>query len=190
MEYETLVGLSGDPVVEGDLGGPVGHSRVEQPVRALSGSARTQAQNHSPHPPHARMSRQSHDRETREQNLSSTIVTRVSHDPENDHETGIRVAFAPRHPQITHARATSCPVCTCAHVHIGGGCDGYGQGRPGKNRPQAPRRTRRRRGPSDAASASDRSEVVNVEAVLRLGGCLDGSSRGDAHGPGVALCVR
>jgi hypothetical protein len=42
-------------------------------------------------------------------------ATRVSHDPENDHETGIRVAFAPRHPQITHARATSCLMCTCAH---------------------------------------------------------------------------
>jgi len=119
MEYETLTGLSGDPVVEGGLGGPVGHSRTEQPVRALSGPARTQAQKRSPHPPHARMSpsvsRQSHDRETREQNLSSTIATRVSHDLENDHETGIRVAFAHRHPQITHALATSCPVCTCAH---------------------------------------------------------------------------
>jgi len=119
MEYETLVGLSGDPVVEGGLGGPVVYSRTEQPVRALSGSARTQAQNHSPHSPHARMSRQSQDRETREQNLSSTIATRVCHDPENDHEAGIRVAFAPRHPQITHARATVLRVCTCAHAGRG-----------------------------------------------------------------------
>ena len=136
MEYKTLVGLIGDLAVEGDLGGPMVYSRVEQPVHALSGSARTQAQNHSPHPPHERMSRQSHDRETREQNLSSTIATRVSHDPENDHETGIRVAFAPTPPNHTHPQITHTPkshthmqqVAGCIHVHIGGAADEFGRG--------------------------------------------------------------
>ena len=34
-------------------------------------------------------------------------ATYDSHDPENDLDTGIGVAIAYNHPQITHARATS-----------------------------------------------------------------------------------
>ncbi len=49
------------------------------------------------------------------QDLSRMTVTHDSHDPENDHDTGIGVAIAYSHPQITHAPATSCPMCTCAH---------------------------------------------------------------------------
>ena len=50
MEYETLVGLSGDSVVEGGLVHPVGRSAVNQAVQAFSGSLRTLPQDDSPHP--------------------------------------------------------------------------------------------------------------------------------------------
>ncbi len=140
MKHKTLIDQSGDPAVEGGFVHPDSHSWPELNARSQSGSARTQAQDHSPHPTHAKMSRHSHDRETREQSLSTTIATRVSHDPEDDHDMGIRVAFAPRHPQITHTRTHVQQVARCAHVHITGGADGYGQGHLGEDRPQAPRR--------------------------------------------------
>ncbi len=113
MEYETLVGLSGNPVVDDGLVDLVGRSRVEQPVRTSSGSARTQAQGHSPHPTHARMSRQSHDRKAPEQNLSTAIATHDSHILRIDVDTGLSVAIAHRHPHITHARATQLLMYTC-----------------------------------------------------------------------------
>ena len=40
----------------------------------------------------------------------------TTHDTERDHGTDIRVATAHRHPQITHARATSCGMCTSEAV--------------------------------------------------------------------------
>ncbi len=63
---------------------------------------------------------QSHDQEAPEQDLSRMTATHDRHDPENDHETGIRVAYAPRHPQITHACATQLPMCTCGRSWGGG----------------------------------------------------------------------
>jgi hypothetical protein len=42
-------------------------------------------------------------------------ATHDSHDPENDLDTGIGVAFTNRHPQNTHALATSCLMYTCRH---------------------------------------------------------------------------
>ena len=57
------LGLSGDPVLEGGIGGPVVYSRADPPVRARSGSARTQAQDHSPHGSRAWVPRHSRDQE-------------------------------------------------------------------------------------------------------------------------------
>ncbi len=116
MEYETLVGLSGDPVVDGGLVHPSAHSWPRQDALSLSEASTAHAESQSPQRMQTKMSRHSHDRETREQNLRSTIATRVRHDPENNRDTGIRVAYAPRQPQITHALATSCGMYTCRQL--------------------------------------------------------------------------
>jgi len=71
--------------------------------------------------------------------------------------------------------------CGCVHVHIGGRADGHGQRRSCEDRPQVACRPRRRRGLSDGEGADNCSEVVDVEAVLRFCGDLDGSSCHDAH---------
>jgi hypothetical protein len=116
MEHETHVGHSGVSAVEGGLVDPVGRSWSEHNVEPLSGSARTQAQDHSPHSTHAKMPRQTHDQELQEQTLSTAITSHDSHHLKNRYDTGILVASAHRHPQNTHARATSCGMYTCAHM--------------------------------------------------------------------------
>jgi len=118
MEYSTLVGLSGYPVVEGGFVGPVGSSWPEQDVESLSGSARIQAQDHSPDPTHTKMPRQSHNREPAEQDRSTATATHDSRHPKNDGGTADLVAFAHRYPQIPHARATVLRVCTCARLVV------------------------------------------------------------------------
>ena len=115
MNQETLAGGSGNPVIDGDLVRPVGCSGTKHAVQALSGSLRTQPQDDTPHPADASRPMQAHDQEVPEHDLSRITATRDSRDPENNRGTVLRVANALRHPQITHARATSCPVCTCAH---------------------------------------------------------------------------
>ena len=115
MEYSTLVGLSGYPVVEGDFVGPVGSSWPEQDVQSLSGSARIQAQDHSPDQTHTEMPRQSHNREPAEQDRSTATATHDSRHPKHNRDTGPSVAKARQHPQNTHAHATSCGMYTCAH---------------------------------------------------------------------------
>jgi len=114
MKDETPVGLGGDPALEARRAVPAGRSWREDNVRFLSGSARTQAQEHSPQLAHAKTPRDSHDREPPKQNRSTVTATRDNDDPMDDHDIGLLVAIAHRHPQITHAPATSCPVCTCA----------------------------------------------------------------------------
>ena len=115
MEYETLVGLSGDPVVEGDLVRPVGRSGAKQAVQVLSGSLTTQLQGDVPYPADASRPMQSHDQEAREHDLSRMTATHDSHYLKNGHDTSLGFAKARQHPQKTHALATSCPVCTCVH---------------------------------------------------------------------------
>jgi len=106
MNHTTLSDHRRDPGVDSGRAHSAGRSWPDHNVQDTPRSVRTQAQERSPHPTLTKMSPQSHDPETPEPRQSTAIATRVSHDPENDHETGIRVAFAPRHPQITHARAT------------------------------------------------------------------------------------
>ena len=115
MEHETFVGRSENPVVEGDLVHPVGCSEAEHAARGLCRSSRIQSQETIPHPGDASRPMQYHDQEVPEHDLSRMTATHDSHDPENNRGTVLRVAIAPRHPQITHAHATSCPMCTCAH---------------------------------------------------------------------------
>ncbi len=179
MEHSTLVGLSGDSVVDDGPVGPVGDSRAEQSVRALSGSARTQAQEHSPHPTHTKMPRQSHDREPPEHNRSTANAIHDRNDPKNGHDTGRLVANARRHPQITHAPATSCPVyymCT-AEVALMDMDRG--------TLARIDRRLLAGLGDDEVYRTlrvpATGSEVVDVEAVLRLCGRLDGPGRHDAY---------
>ena len=115
MKHEVSAGPGGNVTVDGGLVDPGGHSTAEQSVRALSGSARAQALNHSPHPMHARMSRPAHDPRPPGQNLSTANAIHDRPDPANEQCTPVATAFARRHPQITHAPATSCPMYTCAH---------------------------------------------------------------------------
>jgi hypothetical protein len=112
MEYETVVGLSGDPAFVGGFVVVVGRSCSEYDVQFLSESPGTQTQDHSPHPSHTKRPRQMHDQEPPGQDLSRMIATR---DPKNYSDSSLHVANAHRHPQDTHARATSCPLCTCTH---------------------------------------------------------------------------
>ncbi len=118
MEYETIVGLSGDSVVRSRRRNPVGRSWSEHNVQALSGSARLQAQDQSLHPTHTKMPRPSHDREPPEQNRSTANAIHDSHDPKNGHDTGRLVANARRDPQITHARATLCGRSTGQPIEV------------------------------------------------------------------------
>jgi hypothetical protein len=112
MEYETVVGPSGDPAFVGGLVVFAGRSCSEYDIQFLSESPGTQAQDQSPHQTHTNRPRQMHDQEPPGQDLSCTGAT---HDPEKDHDMDIRVAFAHEPCQITHAHATSCGMYTCAH---------------------------------------------------------------------------
>jgi len=107
MKHETLIDHSGDPAVEGGHVDLVGRLWPEQDLRVLSVSARTQAQDHSPHLKHAKMSRRSHRREAAEQYLSRMTAAHDSHHANYDPDAGILIAIAHRHSQNTHARATS-----------------------------------------------------------------------------------
>jgi len=91
MEYETVVGLSGDPALVGGFVVVVGRSCSEYDIQFPSKSHRTQAQNHSPHPTHTNGPRQTHDQEPPEQDLSRMIA---AHDPEKNHDTDIRVGMS------------------------------------------------------------------------------------------------
>ena len=115
MNQETLAERSGSPVIDGDLVHPVGCSGARHAVQALSGSLTTQPQVDIPQPVDASRPMQSHDQEAPEQDLSRMTATYDSHYLKIDRDTGFRVANARRHPQNTHAHATSCLMYTCAH---------------------------------------------------------------------------
>ncbi len=115
MAHSTLIGHGGDPTVEGGSVDAVRRLWPKNGLPCLFGWTRTRDQEHSSQPTHAKMQRPSHERRDPEQIRSSTIAARDINHPKNDRDTGLRVAIAHRHPRITHARATSCPVCTCAH---------------------------------------------------------------------------
>ncbi len=113
MEHPALAGHSGDPAVEDGYVGPVARSWPGDNVQSLSGSSKSQVLDHCPHPTRAKMSRQSHIRvDTPEQSRNPAAATTDSGDPKNGWCTPVAIAFARRHPQITHARATQLPVCT------------------------------------------------------------------------------
>jgi hypothetical protein len=115
MEHETLISRSGDTVADDGFVDPVGRSWPRDNVESLSGSTRTQALEYSPHPAPTEMSRQPHDRKALKLNLRTAIAVRDSHDPKDDRDSWLCVATAHRHPEITHAHATSCGMYTCAH---------------------------------------------------------------------------
>jgi len=109
MEHSALIRHSGGPATEGGISDSAGHLRPKNGLPSFSGSARTQAQDHSPHLTHAKMSRRSsHRREAAEQYLIRMTAAHDSHHAKNDRDTGILIAIPAAHPQITHARATSC----------------------------------------------------------------------------------
>jgi hypothetical protein len=159
MEHPALAGHSADPAVEDGFVGPVARSWPGDNIQSLSGSSRSQVLDHSPHPTHAKMPRQSHIRAAPEQSRNPAAATTDSRDPKNGWCTPVAIAFARRHPQITHAHATSCGVYTCAHtwwrrgiwiaVRWGGSTESSSAGsvpmRPsGRCRCQRPRRSGRR----------------------------------------------
>jgi hypothetical protein len=112
-------GPGGNVAVDGCFVDPVGRTQPGHNVQSPCRSTRTQAQEHSPHPTRTEMSRQAYDGERPEQVPSVTTPASDGHDPIHDRDIGFRVAIAYSHPDITHARATSCPICTCAHVGCG-----------------------------------------------------------------------
>jgi len=115
MEHETLISYSGDSVADDGFVEPVGRSWPEDNVESLPGSTRAQTQEHCPYPIFTEMPRQSHDRKAPELNRSTVIAARDSDNPKDDRDSGLLVATAYRHPQITHAHATSCGMYTCTH---------------------------------------------------------------------------
>lgn len=94
---------------------------------------------------------------------------------------------ARRSLSTTHAHATS---CRCLHV------DGRGDGegcRPrciSTGRPQAPGPSRRRRRLPHGSGPGDCCQVVDVEAVLRRCGSVDGSRHPGPHRSGTDQRVR
>ena len=120
MEYESVAGLSGDPVFVGGFVVSAGRSCSEYDIQFLSESLGTQAQDHFPHLMPTNRSRQMHDQEPPGQDLSGMIA---AHDPEKGHDTDISVANA-HHTLKSHTHVQQ--VVPCVHVHIAGGTDGYG----------------------------------------------------------------
>ena len=115
MDQESLSGCSGDPVVDGDLVHPVCCSEPYKP------SGLSQDRSGPSHRTILRTqqttsrSMQPHDEEALEQELSRMTATYDSHYLKNGSNTGHHIANARRHPQNTHARATSCGMYTCVH---------------------------------------------------------------------------
>ena len=103
MEYETLTGPNGDPVVEGGFVCPVGPSWSEHDVQFLSESSRTQAQDHPPHPTHTNRPMQSHDREAHIRILRTTTAADDRHDPANERCTPVATALCAQTPS-NHTR--------------------------------------------------------------------------------------
>jgi len=113
MRLSTLIGHRGEPAVGCVLLGPVGRRWSVLEVQFLSAAARTPAQVHSLPRQHTRMPYQSQSRQVRVLDRSIPTATRDSYDPESEDDTGLNVAKARSHPQITHARATPLPMSTC-----------------------------------------------------------------------------
>jgi len=123
MNYTTRSDRRGDPAVDGGRVHSAGRLLPGHNVQSPSRSTRTPAHGHSPQPAQTKMSRRAADGESPEQAPSVTTPSHDGHDPIHDRDTGLRVAIAYRPPRITHARATRCPMCTCAH----GGCGWEGE---------------------------------------------------------------
>jgi hypothetical protein len=111
----TKGGIGGDPVVDGGFVVPVGRSRSGHSVESVPRSTRMRTEAHSQHRTRTRTSRKQFHGERPEHSPSATTATDTSRDPKYERFTPVEVAVARTHPQITHALAPSCPVCTSAH---------------------------------------------------------------------------